>query len=92
MILTLLGIISVLLNLVLVYTTLNLLKKNELAEEYIHNSFAAASGTLENMRELDTAGAFESDDETGAVFQSLKNLVEDYADFIGIEGVDEEVE
>jgi hypothetical protein len=35
---------------------------------------------LEEMRELDIKGAFESDDEVGAVFNELKSLIEKYKD------------
>jgi predicted PurR-regulated permease PerM len=33
---------------------------------------------LEQMREIDIRGSFESDDEVGAVFTQLKNLIEQY--------------
>jgi hypothetical protein len=35
---------------------------------------------LEEMRGLDIKGAFESDDEVGAVFNELKSLIEKYKD------------
>jgi predicted PurR-regulated permease PerM len=33
---------------------------------------------LEQMREIDIKGSFESDDEVGVVFAQLKNLIEEY--------------
>jgi hypothetical protein len=33
---------------------------------------------LEQMRDIDIRGSFESDDEVGAVFTQLKNLIEQY--------------
>jgi predicted PurR-regulated permease PerM len=33
---------------------------------------------LEQMREIDIKGSFESDDEVGVVFSQLKNLIEEY--------------
>jgi hypothetical protein len=35
---------------------------------------------LSEMRSLDIKGAFESDDEVGAVFNELKSLIEKYKD------------
>jgi len=37
---------------------------------------------LEEMRGLDVRGAFESDDEVGAVFTELKDLIQKYKDEI----------
>jgi hypothetical protein len=33
---------------------------------------------LDEMRALDIKGSFEADDEVGAVFTELKNLIEKY--------------
>ena len=33
---------------------------------------------LDKMKEIDIRGSFESDDEVGAVFTELKNLIEEY--------------
>lgn len=85
MILIILGVFLVLLNLALIYTTMNLLRKNETAEDFIVNAFLATQTVLQSMRDLDTSGAFEADDETGVTFQALKDMVEDYADFMGVE-------
>lgn len=33
---------------------------------------------LDQMREIDLRGSFESDDEVGSVFKELKNIIESY--------------
>jgi hypothetical protein len=33
---------------------------------------------LEEMRQIDIRGSFESDDEVGVVFKELKNTIEKY--------------
>jgi len=77
------SVIVTLLAAVLGFTTWNLLRKNEYAENYIANLLLASDAAISNMRELDKLGAFESDDETGVTFRALLAVVEDYADIIG---------
>ncbi len=78
-------VLSILLNLVLIYTTWNLFRKNEKAETIIVSSFTGAQSALSDMRELDATGAFEADDDVGATFAALRSSVEDYAKFMGVE-------
>ena len=58
----------------------NLLKQNEELEDdlvkYITDMRILSEQTLESMKQIDTRGAFESDDEVGAIFKDLKNAVE----------------
>jgi hypothetical protein len=37
---------------------------------------------LQQLREIDLKGSFESDDEVGFVFNQIKNLIEQYNDTI----------
>jgi|TARA_B110000977_G_scaffold100771_1_gene132218 hypothetical protein len=37
---------------------------------------------LEEMRQLDLKGSFESDDEVGVVFKELKDVIETYKNII----------
>ena len=78
-------IISILLLLVVVlgFTTFNLLKKNERAEDIISYYEGYMKEIDEQIKfidkrtkEIDTKGTFESDDEVGFFFQRLKLLVE----------------
>ena len=76
-------LILTLLVVVLGYTTFNLLKKNERAEDMISYYEGYMKEIDEQIKfidkrtkEIDTKGTFESDDEVGFFFQRLKLLVE----------------
>ena len=76
-------IILSLLVVVLGFTTFNLLKKNERAEDiisyyegYMREIDEQIKFIDKRTKEIDTRGTFESDDEVGFFFQRLKLLVE----------------
>ena len=72
------------------FTTFNLLKKNEKQEDIISNQETILAGYMEylskisgiielsdkKLKEIDHKGSFESDDEIGFFFQSVKQLQE----------------
>jgi len=65
------------------YTTFNLLRKNERAEdiivqynEYIGEFNKQLSFTSDRLKKIDDKGTFESDDEIGWFFSNIKNLQE----------------
>ena len=77
--LIILGILVVILG----YTTFNLLRKNERAEdiivqynEYIGEFNKQLSFTSDRLKKIDAKGTFESDDEIGWFFSNIKNLQE----------------
>lgn len=66
---------------ILGYTTINLLRKNEKAEDIIVSQkefidkFRQMLNTSSNrLNEIDVKGTFESDDEIGWFFKEVKNL------------------
>jgi len=68
---------------VLGYTTFNLLRKNEQAEDIIvqYNEYLTELNkqikfTSERLKKIDNKGLFESDDEIGWFFKQIKNLQE----------------
>jgi len=76
------AILSVLV-VVLGFTTFNLLKKNERAEDvivsyekHINEIDEVIQFINKRMKEIDTKGAFSSDDEVGFFFERLKLLDE----------------
>lgn len=75
---------SIVLNLVLVWVTRNMLLKNEYAEEYIADLLNLSLTAIDNMREVDQSGAFESDDEIGVTFRALNAVMKDYAEVLGV--------
>jgi hypothetical protein len=84
-------ILSVLLTISIIYgiiTTIGILKalnkveyfesRNRQFKEKINNAYV-------EMQDIDAIGAFESDDDTGVIFQELKSIVEDVNSFINTE-------
>jgi len=76
-------VILSLLVVILGFTTFNLLKKNERAEDmisyyegYMKEIDEQIKFIDKRVKEIDTKGTFESDDEVGFFFQRLKLLVE----------------
>ena len=74
-------IILFLLVVVLGYTTFNLLRKNEKAEdaiisyqEYINGLGSTVEFMTKRIDEIDSRGTFSSDDEVGFFFERLKML------------------
>ncbi len=68
---------------ILGFTTFNLLKKNERQEDILAGYMeylSKISGIIElsdkKLKEIDHKGSFESDDEIGFFFQSVKQLQE----------------
>ena len=76
-------IISGILVVILGFTTFNLLRKNERAEdiivqynEYIGEFNKQLEFTSDRLKKIDAKGSFESDDEIGWFFKQIKNLQE----------------
>jgi len=74
--------ISVLL-LISIYVNVNLLRKNEdISDAFIEQQTLISifrrkvEDTYEDIKLIDSRGAFESDDEIGTVFASIKSAVE----------------
>ena len=82
---------------VLAFTTWNLLRKNEATEdvieeqeELIANIASRIDNSMEKMKDLDTKGAFEADDETGTVFKELYEVIEKLETYYAEETKEEE--
>jgi len=87
---TLFVIITILSILVLVlgYTTYNLLKKNERAEDivlgyldYLDKISRVIEVADEKVKKIDIKGSFEADDEVGFFFKQIKQIQEILNDF-----------
>ena len=68
---------------ILGFTTINLLRKNEKQEDIVAGYLAyldRISRTIEisdkKLKELDRGGVFEKDDEVGVIFQSILKIQE----------------
>ena len=74
MIYTIITLLSLLV-ITLSWIVANLLKKLERYEDVIAMNTDNYIQILNAMKEIDSTGAFESDDEVGSTFQDLKNLI-----------------
>ena len=78
--------ISTLLNIILLYRGYKLVSQVEtIQQEYVEfedTTNLTLERMLEQMREIDLRGAFESDDEVGVVFNELKDVIENYKNII----------
>ena len=74
--------LSILLNIVLFYRGYKLVEQIERYQQrYIDvedDAIQTFDKMLEEMRQIDIRGSFESDDEVGVVFKELKNVIEKY--------------
>lgn len=85
MILTVLLILSAGINVALLIGVRNLIKQNELLEDYIIDLQTGLTSALQRMRVIDRRGAFEADDEVGFVFTTLNGIVQSLNSFIETE-------
>ena len=73
-------LISIVLNITFIISIFNLLKQTEELEDTLIETTlevkVKVSNALENLRNIDSRGSFESDDEVGATFTELKTIVE----------------
>lgn len=83
-------VILSILTLVLGYTTYNLLRKNEAVEDVVQEQetlisdiAAKIDSSMSVMKDIDTRGAFESDDETGIIFKQLYDTISDLEKYYG---------
>jgi len=79
-----------------VYANYNLIKKSEkLEDKYLelYNSFCYIRDSFEVgykvMQKVDKLGAFAADDETGTIFNTVRDTVEDLKKLTNIEVTDE---
>lgn len=84
---------------VLGYTTFNLLRKNELyeisidefeleldeQEKLISNIATKIDESMIRMKEIDTIGSFEADDETGVIFKNIYDIISELENYYGKE-------
>ena len=74
--------ISIILNIFLIRRGIRLISQVELTQRnsitIVENTQQRLETMLEEMRQLDLKGSFESDDEVGVVFKELKDVIETY--------------
>lgn len=76
---------SIIFNIILLVRGINLVKQNEQLVDVIEiysdrqeRTQDKLESMLQQMKDIDIRGSFESDDEVGAVFSELKETIETY--------------
>ena len=79
--------------LVLSYMVWNLLKKSEVTEDelefsqtYIDLAYNSMKNAYERMVRIDRLGSFESDDESGYIFQEIKSAMDELNEVYNLDG------
>tara|TARA_B100000029_G_scaffold464304_2_gene498188 strand:+ start:148 stop:408 length:261 start_codon:yes stop_codon:yes gene_type:complete len=57
------------------YVIWNLFRKTELLETWVENFTQTIETVQSDLKEIDSSGAFESDDEVGTIFEQIKETV-----------------
>jgi competence protein ComGC len=77
--------VSIIFNVLLIIRGINFVKQNEQLVDAINEYDARQIDTqikvesmLQQMKDIDLKGSFESDDEVGSVFTQLKDIIETY--------------
>jgi hypothetical protein len=76
---------SIIFNIILILRGISFVKQNEQLTDIIKdydvrqdNTLIILENMLNELRQIDLKGSFESDDEVGTVFSELKNTIESY--------------
>ena len=64
------------------YVVWNLLNKVELLETWVEDFSDRVARTWEEIKTIDSTGHFESDDEIGSIFTSIKQTIEELNQYI----------
>jgi hypothetical protein len=75
------------------YTTYNLLRKNERLEDdlnetdsFVVSIFSDLEKAYQRMQSVDTLGSFEADDESGFIFDKIKDILEEINNEYNVDG------
>jgi hypothetical protein len=71
-------IIEIILGLVILiegYVIWNLMRKTELLETWVEDFSDRIVQVQNDLKEIDSTGHFEADDEIGTIFQSIKEVI-----------------
>ena len=63
------------------YIIWNLTRKTELLETWMEDFSNRVTQVQSDLNDIDSTGHFESDDEIGAIFNSIKDIINDLNNF-----------
>ena len=71
------------------YIIWNLIRKTELLETWVEDFSDRVARVQQEMSDIDSTGHFESDDEIGSIFDSIKEIINDLNNFVESEEISE---
>ena len=71
------------------YVIWNLNRKTELLETWVENFSDKVTQVQQELKDIDSTGHFESDDEIGSIFSSIKEVVDELNDLTEGEEISE---
>jgi len=71
------------------YVIWNLNRKTELLETWVENFSDKVTQVQKELSDIDSTGHFESDDEIGSIFSSIKEVVDELNDLTEGEEISE---
>ena len=71
------------------YVIWNLNRKTELLETWVEDFSDRVTQVQQELKEIDSTGHFEADDEIGSIFDSIKEVVNDLNNFTEGEEISE---
>ena len=71
------------------YVIWNLMRKTELLETWVEDFGNRVTRVQQELSEIDSTGHFESDDEVGSIFESIKEVINELNDLTEGEEISE---
>ena len=65
------------------YVIWNLMKKTELLETWVEDFTQTIETVQSDLKKIDYKGSFESDDETGTIFEQIKDIINQLESYRG---------
>ena len=64
------------------YSSWNLMKKQEMTEDWLVALENRLSNVIKEVKEIDEKGMFEADDEVGPIFEQINSMITTLNDFL----------
>ena len=71
------------------YVIWNLMKKTELLETWVEDFGDRIVRVQQELKDIDSTGHFEADDEIGSIFEGIKDVISELNDFVEQESISE---
>ena len=65
-----------------IYSSWNLMKKQEMTEDWLVALENRLSNVIKEVKEIDEKGMFEADDEVGTIFEQINSMIVTLNDFL----------